>query len=129
MKTVDGKDFSGQSLAGKPAVLWFWAPAGLVAALNPCGFAMLPAYLTLVVVGNDGGTRSRTALVGRALAATAAMALGFLGVFGVFGFVVAPLAASVQQYLPAITVVIGAGLIGLGIWMLTRRELTVLLPS
>jgi hypothetical protein len=25
-KTVDGRDFSGQSLAGKPAVLWFWAP-------------------------------------------------------------------------------------------------------
>ncbi|GAB1511469.1 redoxin domain-containing protein [Actinophytocola sp. KF-1] len=25
-KTVDGKDFSGESLAGKPAVLWFWAP-------------------------------------------------------------------------------------------------------
>jgi peroxiredoxin len=25
-KTVDGKDFAGESLAGKPAVLWFWAP-------------------------------------------------------------------------------------------------------
>lgn len=25
-KTLDGADFSGQSLAGKPAVLWFWAP-------------------------------------------------------------------------------------------------------
>lgn len=25
-KTVDGKDFSGESLTGKPAVLWFWAP-------------------------------------------------------------------------------------------------------
>lgn len=25
-KTVDGKDFSGESLAGKPTVLWFWAP-------------------------------------------------------------------------------------------------------
>jgi thiol-disulfide isomerase/thioredoxin len=25
-KTVDGKDFAGKSLAGKPAVLWFWAP-------------------------------------------------------------------------------------------------------
>jgi hypothetical protein len=23
-KTVDGKDFSGRSLAGKPAVLWIW---------------------------------------------------------------------------------------------------------
>ncbi|WP_207222859.1 redoxin family protein [Herbihabitans rhizosphaerae] len=25
-KTVDGKDFDGASLAGKPTVLWFWAP-------------------------------------------------------------------------------------------------------
>ncbi|WP_309114399.1 redoxin domain-containing protein [Saccharothrix sp.] len=25
-KTVDGAAFSGESLAGKPAVLWFWAP-------------------------------------------------------------------------------------------------------
>jgi thiol-disulfide isomerase/thioredoxin len=25
-KTVDGKEFSGESLAGKPALLWFWAP-------------------------------------------------------------------------------------------------------
>jgi thiol-disulfide isomerase/thioredoxin len=25
-KTIDGKDFAGESLLGKPAVLWFWAP-------------------------------------------------------------------------------------------------------
>jgi thiol-disulfide isomerase/thioredoxin len=25
-KTINGKDFSGKSLLGKPAVLWFWAP-------------------------------------------------------------------------------------------------------
>jgi thiol-disulfide isomerase/thioredoxin len=25
-KTVDGKQFSGASLAGKPVVMWFWAP-------------------------------------------------------------------------------------------------------
>jgi thiol-disulfide isomerase/thioredoxin len=25
-RTLDGKDFSGQSLAGTAAVLWFWAP-------------------------------------------------------------------------------------------------------
>jgi thiol-disulfide isomerase/thioredoxin len=25
-KTIDGVDFSGQSLVGKPAVMWFWAP-------------------------------------------------------------------------------------------------------
>ncbi|AXB43277.1 cytochrome c biogenesis CcdA family protein [Amycolatopsis albispora] len=112
-----------------PETLGFALAAGLVAALNPCGFAMLPAYLTLVIAGGDGESRGRAALVGRALAATAAMALGFLVVFGVFGLVVAPLAASVQQYLPVITVVIGAALLGLGVWMLTGRELTVLLPK
>ena len=32
--------------------------AGLVAALNPCGFAMLPAYLALVVHGNSGVAES-----------------------------------------------------------------------
>lgn len=25
-KTLDGQPFSGESLAGKPSVLWFWAP-------------------------------------------------------------------------------------------------------
>lgn len=25
-KTIDGKDFAGASLAGKPAVFWFWTP-------------------------------------------------------------------------------------------------------
>jgi thiol-disulfide isomerase/thioredoxin len=45
-KTLDGQDFSGQSLVGKPAVLWFWAPwcpvcqreapmVGRVAATHP----------------------------------------------------------------------------------------------
>ena len=107
--------------------LGFALAAGLIAALNPCGFAMLPAYLTLVVVGDD--QRSRAAAVTRALAATAAMALGFLVVFGTFGLVVAPLAASVQRYLPAVTVVIGATLVVLGAVMLTGRELTLLLPK
>ncbi|WNV88182.1 redoxin family protein [Umezawaea sp. Da 62-37] len=25
-RTIDGQDFSGESLVGEPAVLWFWAP-------------------------------------------------------------------------------------------------------
>lgn len=109
--------------------LGFALAAGLVAALNPCGFAMLPAYLTLVVLGPGGETTSRITAVRRALVATGAMAVGFLAVFGTFGLVIAPLAASAQQYLPAITVLIGLALIGLGGWMLSGRELTVLMPT
>jgi len=106
----------------------FALAAGLVAAVNPCGFAMLPAYLTLVVLGEDGQCGRATATV-RALGATAMMALGFLLVFGTFGLVIAPLTTSVQEYLPAVTVVIGAALLALGAWLLSGRELTLLLPK
>jgi cytochrome c biogenesis protein CcdA len=101
--------------------------AGLVAALNPCGFAMLPAYLTLVVRGE--GTGGQLTAVGRALAATAAMALGFLTVFGVFGLLTVSVASTVQRYLPYVTVLIGVALVVVGIWLLSGRELTVLTPN
>lgn len=97
--------------------------AGMVAALNPCGFAMLPAYLTLVVRGEDA-VPGRTAAVGRALVATAAMALGFLAVFGLFGLLTVPVATAVQRYLPYATIVIGICLVALGIWLLVGRELS-----
>ena len=96
--------------------------AGLVAALNPCGFAMLPAYLALVVRGEEVG---RAAAVGRALIATAAMSGGFLTVFGGFGILTVSAASTVQRYLPYATVLIGIVLVGLGIWLLAGREITV----
>ena len=71
--------------------------AGLVAALNPCGFALLPAYLTFVISDSSPG---RPAAVARAAAATVAMTLGFLTVFAVFGALTPPVAAAVQRYLP-----------------------------
>jgi cytochrome c biogenesis protein CcdA len=98
--------------------------AGLVAALNPCGFAMLPAYLVLVVRGE--GTSTGSAAVGRALAATAGMGLGFLTVFGLFGALTISAGATVQRYLPYLVVVIGIVLVALGIWLLLGRELTLL---
>jgi cytochrome c biogenesis protein CcdA len=96
--------------------------AGLVAALNPCGFALLPAYLALVVRGERSGGR---AAVGRALAATAAMTLGFLAVFGAFGLLTVTVAARVQRFLPYATVVIGVVLVALGGWLLAGRRLAV----
>ena len=102
--------------------------AGLVAALNPCGFAMLPAYLALVVRGSDDGGGAAIA-VGRAVAATAAMTLGFLAVFGTFGFFTVSLASTVQKYMPYVTVLIGIALVALGIWLLSGRSLTLSLPN
>ena len=76
--------------------------AGMVAAFNPCGFAMLPAYLALVINGEDDPGSGQA--LGRALAATAAMAAGFLTVFGLFGLLTVSVASTVQQYAPYLTV-------------------------
>ncbi|MEX0581478.1 MAG: cytochrome c biogenesis CcdA family protein [Mycobacterium sp.] len=94
--------------------------AGMVAAFNPCGFAMLPAYLTLVIDPQNNG---QLIAVRRALAATASMALGFLVVFGSFGLLTVSVASTVQRYLPYVTLVIGAILVVLGVWLLSGREL------
>ena len=99
--------------------------AGLVAALNPCGFAMLPAYLALVV---SETAPSRPAAVARATAATAAMTAGFLAVFAVFGVLTVSLAATVQSYLPIVTVLVGATLVVIGCWLLTGRRLRLPVP-
>lgn len=106
--------------------------AGGLAALNPCGFALLPAYLGLVVSPPDGGgarTRPRLPVaVARALGATAAMTVGFVLVFAAFGLVVSPLASSAQRVLPYVTVAVGLVLIGVGAVMLAGRSVTLPLP-
>ncbi|MDN4517447.1 cytochrome c biogenesis CcdA family protein [Mycolicibacterium austroafricanum] len=109
------------------AALGFALAAGLVAALNPCGFAFLPAYLGMVTAGASSEP-STTRAVGRALTVTAAMSGGFLTVFGVFGLIVAPLVVTAQRYLPFATVIIGVILIVLGIWLLAGKELTIMVP-
>jgi cytochrome c biogenesis protein CcdA len=101
--------------------------AGLVAALNPCGFALLPGYLALVVRGPaDSGWPTALRL---ALVATVAMTAGFVAVFGVFAALTVAVASAVQRYLPYVTVLIGLVLLGLGCWLLAGRHLGLLIGN
>lgn len=109
-----------------PVVLSLAVGAGMLAALNPCGFALLPAWLTLVVERTGAGDR-RQAVV-RAVGMAAAMTVGFVAVFGTFGALVVPLALSLERYLPWVTVVIGLALVVGGAVLASGRELTVRLP-
>lgn len=98
--------------------------AGVLAAVNPCGFALLPAYLSLLVVGDEPAPR--TAAVGRALGLTAAMTAGFVAVFGLFGLVLAPAMGFVQPRLPWFTIGLGLLLAALGGWLVAGRQLPTL---
>ncbi|MEV6717673.1 cytochrome c biogenesis protein CcdA [Lentzea sp. NPDC051208] len=101
--------------------------AGMVATVNPCGFAMLPAYLALVVTGASEQSRAR--LLTRAVVSSAMMTLGFVTVFGLFGLAFSVVASSVQRYLPFVTVLIGLVLVVLGVLLVLGREITVLVPK
>ena len=70
--------------------------AGAVAASNPCGFALLPAYLGLLA--SDARARAAAG----AVRFTGGMALGFVAVFGLVGVVLAPLVGSMTRYLPVV---------------------------
>jgi cytochrome c biogenesis protein CcdA len=93
--------------------------AGMVATVNPCGFAMLPGYLALVARDN----------LTRAFMSGLVMTFGFVTFFGLFGLLVAPLATTLKRYLPFVTVVIGAGMLVVGVLLLIGKDLYVRLPK
>lgn len=103
--------------------------AGLLAAVNPCGFALLPAYLSMLVLG-DGPADGRGPLapVGRALALTGAMTLGFVAVFGGFGLLAGPAADALASRLPWVSVAIGLALVATGAWLVAGRALPAFTP-
>lgn len=110
----------------------FALAAGALAAVNPCGFVMLPAYLTLFIAGTPQEPDQRRPALSRlskAVTATLAMTVGFLFVFGTFGLALGPVASVVQRWLPVATVLIGAGLMLLGALMLRGRSILLSLPK
>lgn len=89
--------------------------AGMLAALNPCAFSLLPAYLGWFI-RTDTNSRPATRAL-RAMRTAAAMTAGFLATFTVVGLVLNAVAARLGQRLPWVTITIGAlvavtGLVG-----------------
>lgn len=96
--------------------------AGVFATFNPCGFAMLPAYLTMLVNSSALPT-SKVQMTRRAVQFALLMSLGVISVFALFAAVIFPVSTSIQRYLPIVTITIGALLIVLGIATLLGRAL------
>lgn len=96
------------------APLGFAFSAGTVAAFNPCGFALLPAYLSLFLGADEGRSSLR-----RAVVVAGAVTAGFAAVFGVAGLVITRTAVTVQEITPWLSVGIGLALVPVGV-ALTR---------
>ena len=62
--------------------------AGAAAAFNPCGFVMLPTYLTLYISdSHDTKSPGFAPRIRRGLIVSASLGLGFLVLFGAFGVI------------------------------------------
>lgn len=102
--------------------------SGMLATVNPCGFAMLPAYLGYFL-GLDAHDRDVRSSVGRSLGVGLSVSAGFLAVFSLVGLAIYHLSASIDRWTPWATIVIGVGLVLLGIAMLRGFEPVVALPK
>ena len=102
--------------------------SGMVATVNPCGFAMLPAYLAYFL-GLEGQDRDVQAGVSRSLGVGVTVSAGFLLVFGLAGLAIYHLQASIYEWVPWATIVIGVLLVAIGFAMLRGFEPVVSLPK
>jgi cytochrome c biogenesis protein CcdA len=103
--------------------------AGMVATVNPCGFAMLPAYLSYFM-GIEEEARSRAAVLRSALLVGSVVSLGFLVIFGLAGIVISGVSTTLaSDWIPWLALAVGVGLTILGVAMLTGFELEVGLPK
>ena len=100
--------------------------AGLVATVNPCGFAMLPAYLSYFMGLEDAeGAEDTNTGIGQALKVGAIVSLGFLFVFGTTGLLINAGVRSIIDWIPYVALGIGFLMVILGIAMFRGYQLSI----
>ncbi len=113
---------------GLPLLLAF--SAGLVATVNPCGFAMLPSFVSYLLGTEDEGF-VQASVVHRALLGLGlglALTMGFLAVFLTIGLIVSLGGRAILPLIPWGTLIVGVLMVGLGIWIAAGRSLGLSLP-
>jgi cytochrome c-type biogenesis protein len=105
---------------------WAFA-AGSAAALTPCGFAVLPAYLGYQL-GRDAGT-ARAAGAAHGLARGVAMAAGVVTLFALMGWAVGLARALLLPVLPWLAALVGVALVAIGGVLLARPAVSLELPG
>lgn len=102
---------------------------GLVAAVNPCAFVLLPTYLMYFLGMESHRPGDHRATVRRALLVSAVVSAGFMAVFVVVGIVSEYATRWVESNAKYATLVIGIGFVVLGAAMLGGYRLPISTPK
>ena len=90
---------------------------GVMAAVNPCGFVLLPTYLVYYLGTELHRDESNAATLRRAIGVGTAVSSGFVGLFLVVGLISRLFTKSIEQNAKYVSLVIGIALIAMGIAM------------
>ena len=105
--------------------------AGLLATFNPCGWAMLPSFLSFYLGADQTGYEQkplRTRVMQGVLLGVL-VTLGFLIVFVVIGTILSAGLRYLSRYLPLFTILVGVLMVGLGVWLLLGKSVHLSLPA
>lgn len=101
--------------------LWLSFGSGLLAAVNPCGFVLLPTYLVyyLGISGRPGDpSAERERAVNRAVVVSLSLSAGFMSVFLVVGTISRLFTDWINQNAKYVALLIGLALVTMGVAML-----------
>lgn len=108
--------------------LWLSFGSGLLAAVNPCGFVLLPTYL-MYFLGVTGRPGTQRASVHRALIVGSALSAGFMSVFLVVGVITRLFTDYINQNAKYVALLIGVALFVMGVAMLAGWRLPYTTPK
>lgn len=98
--------------------------SGSVSAVNPCGFGLLPAFVSFFLGEHEEGPVGLASRVLRAVVVSGLVTLGFVLVFGSIGAAISLGSRSIVRYVPWLGLGVGVVLIGVGAAILAGRSLT-----
>lgn len=105
--------------------------AGMLATVNPCGWAMLPSFVAYYLGSEEAlyeqKPPARRAVEGITLGLL--ITAGFLTVFATAGVVISTSLRIVMRFMPLMALVVGALLLLVGLWLLAGKALPLALPQ
>jgi cytochrome c biogenesis protein CcdA len=103
---------------------------GVMAAVNPCGFVLLPTYL-VYYLGTELNREdeNKTTTLRRGLSVRIAVSSGFVGLFLVVGIISRAFTTVISENAKYAALVIGIGLVAMGIAMLFGWKLPIAQPD
>jgi cytochrome c biogenesis protein CcdA len=103
---------------------------GVMAAVNPCGFVLLPTYL-VYYLGTELNREdeNKTTILRRGLSVGIAVSSGFVGLFLVVGIISRAFTTVISENAKYAALVIGIGLVAMGIAMFFGWKLPIAQPD